>query len=162
MYNVCAPISEALAEIPCIEHQNVFSRFYQVGRNLGLVAVREQKHGSHRQICWAYLVPPECSGPGDEERLSGCRPYHLSVKRSKCMRRTLSTGHELNGLRFAPCHANAFSKDCGEIRRHVRGRWMRVGIEDLWVRCFGMWEAQNWGDQTKRTSSVTSMGPGML
>ena len=29
--NVCAPISEAVAEIPRVEHENVLSRLYQVG-----------------------------------------------------------------------------------------------------------------------------------
>ena len=75
------------------------------------------------------------------------------------MRRTLSTSYGLNGLGFVPCHANAFSEDCGEVRRHVRNRRMRVGIEDLWGRCC-WYTSGTYGDE--RTSSVTSMGPGML
>jgi hypothetical protein len=112
---------------------------------------REQKIGSRRQICRAYLVPPESSRPGDEEGLSGRRPYHLSAKRSECVRRTFSTSHGLNGLRFAPCHANAFSEDCGEIRRHVRDRRMCVGIEDLWRR-YRWYRSGTWG--TRRTHFI--------
>jgi hypothetical protein len=34
--SICVPISEAVAEISCIEDQNTFSRFREVSRNLCL------------------------------------------------------------------------------------------------------------------------------
>ncbi len=94
---------------------------------------RVSRRSVARQTCRAYLVPPQCSGPGDEERLSGSRTHNLSARRTKYTRhaRTLSTRHRLDGHRLSPCHANTVTEDCSEIRRHVGDRRMRIGIEDL-------------------------------
>jgi hypothetical protein len=78
--SICAPIREAVAKISCVEYQNALSGLYEVSRDLGPHEheLGRGKGREGRRIMRAYLVPSECSGPRNEKRLSGCRPYNVS------------------------------------------------------------------------------------
>lgn len=57
-----------------------------------------------------------------------------------------------------PGHADGVAKDRGKVEGHVGHGWVGICIEDLYVVCEGrrgLWRGE-------QTSSVTSIGPGML
>jgi hypothetical protein len=71
---ICAPISKAVAKISRVEYQNAFPGLDEVGRDLSSkISMSEGDPGD----MWTHLVPPERPGPGNEERLSGCRPHNV-------------------------------------------------------------------------------------
>ena len=82
-----------------------------------------------------HLVPSESTGAGDEEGLS------------------------VLGEDDLPRHPDGISKDRNEVRGDVGHGRVGIGVEDL-VSAMSI----RAGDSTalKSTSSVTSMGPGML
>ena len=57
-----------------------------------------------------------------------------------------------------PGHTDTVSKDGSKVGGHVRHGWMGICIEDLYVRD----EGRRRQGRSEQTSSVISMGPGML
>ena len=82
-----------------------------------------------------HLVPAEGAGAGDEE------------------------GLRILGEEDFPGHSNRIAEDRNEIRRDMGHRGMRIGVENL-IRGMSIRAVRL--EVGVSTSSVTSMGPGML
>ena len=82
-----------------------------------------------------YLVPAQGPGAGDEE------------------------GLRILGEEDFPGHSNRIAEDRNEIRRDMGHRGMRIGVENL-IRGMSIRAVRL--EVGVSTSSVTSMGPGML